>query len=73
MSFTKHWTEQGDKTILRDEQLDDAAEAEYAAHCDRECWPHCQHCEADRHCQRYSFDRLHDAFVTSFKKGVPRP
>lgn len=73
MSFTKHWTEQGEKTILRDEQLNDHAEAERAAHDAGECWPHCQHCEVDRHYQRYSFDRLHDAFVTSFKKGVSKP
>lgn len=73
MSLHKHWTPAGDKEIIRDDQLDDAAEAEYAAHIAGECWPHCQHCEADRHCQRSTFERLHDAFVTSFKKGVPRP
>lgn len=75
MSFTKYWTEQGQKEILRDEQLDDAAEWERTAHEAGECCEDCPHCEADReaaHYQRSTFDRLHNAFVQTFKKGVGR-
>ena len=59
MSLHKHWTDDGRKEMVRDEGTADHEPGNCADDCP--------------YCQRYSFDRLHDAFVTSFKKAVPRP
>jgi hypothetical protein len=86
MSFQKHWTKEGAKEMIRtkpyigsqdmlDEISEQAAEHERACHEAGECLEDCPHCNAEaeaRHYQRHVFDRMHDAFVISFKKGVGR-
>ena len=72
MSLHKHWTPAGDKEIIRNH---DEAEWQRTAHEGGECLEDCMHCrdaDFDAQCQRYSFDRLHEAFVASFKKGLGR-
>ena len=67
MSFTKHWTHEGRKEMIRNH---DEAEWQRTAHQTGQCDDDCPHCKATRHV----FDRLHTDFLSTFKKWMgPRP